>query len=71
MCGIAGIVRFDGEPVLENEVRAMCSMLVHRGPDEEGVVMSLSLTRDKRAWGSHGKSALATVFATACSRKKM
>ena len=39
MCGIAGIVRFDGEPVLENEVRAMCSMLVHRGPDEEGVYL--------------------------------
>jgi len=39
VCGIAGIVRFDGEPVLENEVRAMCSMLVHRGPDEEGVYL--------------------------------
>ena len=25
MCGIAGIVRFDGEPVLEQEVRAMCA----------------------------------------------
>jgi asparagine synthase (glutamine-hydrolysing) len=39
VCGIAGIVRFDGEPVLEREVRAMCSMLVHRGPDEEGVYL--------------------------------
>ena len=39
MCGIAGIVRFDGEPVLEREVRAMCAMLVHRGPDEEGVYL--------------------------------
>jgi asparagine synthase (glutamine-hydrolysing) len=39
VCGIAGIVRFDGEPVLEGEVRAMCSMLVHRGPDEEGVYL--------------------------------
>ena len=39
MCGIAGIVRFDGEPVLEREVRAMCGMLVHRGPDEEGVYL--------------------------------
>jgi asparagine synthase (glutamine-hydrolysing) len=38
MCGIAGIVRFD-EPVLEHEVRAMCQMLVHRGPDEEGVYL--------------------------------
>jgi asparagine synthase (glutamine-hydrolysing) len=39
MCGIAGIVRFD-EPVLEDEVRAMCQMLVHRGPDEEGVYLA-------------------------------
>ena len=39
MCGIAGIVRFDGEPVFEQEVRAMCGMLVHRGPDEEGVYL--------------------------------
>jgi hypothetical protein len=35
VCGIAGIVRFDGEPVFEHEIRAMCQMLVHRGPDEE------------------------------------
>jgi asparagine synthase (glutamine-hydrolysing) len=39
VCGIAGIVRFDGEPVFEHEVRAMCQMLVHRGPDEEGVYL--------------------------------
>src|SRR5215467_12500868 len=38
MCGIAGIVRFD-EPVLEDEIRAMCQMLIHRGPDEEGVYL--------------------------------
>src|SRR6185436_8163245 len=37
MCGIAGIVRFESEPVFEHEVRSMCQMLVHRGPDEEGV----------------------------------
>src|SRR4051794_32116331 len=37
VCGIAGIVRLDGEPVFEREVRSMCQMLVHRGPDEEGV----------------------------------
>jgi asparagine synthase (glutamine-hydrolysing) len=39
VCGIAGIVRFDGEPVFEHEIRAMCQMLVHRGPDEEGVYL--------------------------------
>ena len=39
MCGIAGIVRWDGRPVLEDEVRAMCRAMVHRGPDEEGVYL--------------------------------
>src|SRR5205809_7165499 len=39
VCGIAGIVRLDGEPVFEREVRSMCQMLVHRGPDEEGVYL--------------------------------
>jgi len=39
MCGIAGLVRWDGPSVLEDEVRAMCRMMVHRGPDEEGVFL--------------------------------
>src|SRR2546426_699975 len=36
MCGIAGIVSFDGQPVALDELRAMCAALVHRGPDDEG-----------------------------------
>ena len=39
MCGIAGLVRFDGRPVLETDVRSMCRVMVHRGPDEEGVYL--------------------------------
>jgi asparagine synthase (glutamine-hydrolysing) len=39
MCGIAGLVRFDGRPVLETDVRSMCRVMVHRGPDEEGVFL--------------------------------
>jgi asparagine synthase (glutamine-hydrolysing) len=39
MCGIAGIVRWDGAPVLEHEIRDMCGAMVHRGPDEEGVYL--------------------------------
>ena len=37
MCGIAGIVRWNGAPVAEEEIRSMCGAIVHRGPDEEGV----------------------------------
>jgi asparagine synthase (glutamine-hydrolysing) len=39
MCGIAGIVRWDGAPVPEADIRAMCSAIVHRGPDDEGVYL--------------------------------
>ena len=39
MCGIAGIVKWDGRPVAEDDVRAMCQAMVHRGPDEEGVYL--------------------------------
>src|SRR5262249_43102962 len=37
MCGIAGIIRSDGQPVFEHEIRAMCAAMVHRGPDELGL----------------------------------
>jgi asparagine synthase (glutamine-hydrolysing) len=36
MCGIAGIVSLEGKPVRLQEVRQMCSVLRHRGPDDEG-----------------------------------
>ena len=36
MCGIAGIIRWDGAPVAEPELRAMCGAMDHRGPDDEG-----------------------------------
>src|SRR5687767_14484167 len=39
MCGIAGIIRFDGRPVLEHEISAMCGAMAHRGPDDEGIYL--------------------------------
>ncbi|MBI4486295.1 MAG: asparagine synthase (glutamine-hydrolyzing), partial [Acidobacteria bacterium] len=39
MCGIAGVIRLDGRPVYEREIRAMCRAMVHRGPDDEGVYL--------------------------------
>jgi asparagine synthase (glutamine-hydrolysing) len=37
MCGIAGLVRWDGPAPTANEVHAMCDAIAHRGPDDEGV----------------------------------
>jgi asparagine synthase (glutamine-hydrolysing) len=39
MCGIAGIMDLAGGPVSSGQVRAMCSTLVHRGPDGEGTYL--------------------------------
>ncbi|MCC7364532.1 MAG: asparagine synthase (glutamine-hydrolyzing) [Dehalococcoidia bacterium] len=36
MCGIAGILRADGEPVPPGQVAAMIATLRHRGPDGDG-----------------------------------
>src|SRR5262245_35391477 len=36
MCGIAGIVSLGERPVGADEVQAMCDILAHRGPDDEG-----------------------------------
>ena len=36
MCGIAGILNFDGSPVDSGLIQAMTDIMVHRGPDGEG-----------------------------------
>jgi asparagine synthase (glutamine-hydrolysing) len=36
MCGIVGIVRFDGTPVRREEIQSMCDSIGHRGPDDQG-----------------------------------
>jgi asparagine synthase (glutamine-hydrolysing) len=39
MCGIAGLVHFDGRPVEESRLQQMCQALRHRGPDDEGWII--------------------------------
>ena len=36
MCGIAGIINFNRQPVAHNQIKAMTDTLIHRGPDGEG-----------------------------------
>src|SRR6516164_1758222 len=37
MCGLAGIVNFDGQPVDRRPIEQMTKALAHRGPDGSGV----------------------------------
>jgi asparagine synthase (glutamine-hydrolysing) len=39
MCGIAGIVRFDGRAVRAEEIDAMIESISHRGPDDHGTLV--------------------------------
>ena len=43
MCGIAGIVRFNGNPVRVEEIRAMTGSITHRGPDDEGQLVEANV----------------------------
>lgn len=37
VCGIAGMVRRDGELAVAADIHKMCQTIVHRGPDDEGI----------------------------------
>src|SRR5438094_4869690 len=39
MCGIAGIVSADGGGVDSAAIHRMCQTIVHRGPDDEGILV--------------------------------
>lgn len=43
MCGIAGIVDFDGRPIDISLLESMTNVLAHRGPDGEGYVLLSSI----------------------------
>jgi asparagine synthase (glutamine-hydrolysing) len=38
MCGLAGVLHYDGSPVAEAVLHGMGSALCHRGPDAEGIL---------------------------------
>jgi asparagine synthase (glutamine-hydrolysing) len=37
MCGICGIINFDGKPAEDKSIRQMMQIMKHRGPDDEGM----------------------------------
>ncbi|MSR85291.1 asparagine synthase (glutamine-hydrolyzing) [Candidatus Uhrbacteria bacterium] len=53
MCGIAGELRFDNQPINEDRLRRMSERIAHRGPDGEGIWM-----KDKRVGLVHRRLAI-------------
>jgi len=43
MCGIAGIINLDGRPVTTQSIKMMCTIMAHRGPDDEGIYVNGNL----------------------------
>lgn len=53
MCGICGILDFEGKTIDRNLLKKMCDTLAHRGPDAEGIYInkensSVSLSEKSR-----------------------
>jgi len=40
MCGIFGVINFDGQPVDKHKVLSARDILAHRGPDDSGIYYS-------------------------------
>ena len=40
MCGICGIINFNGEKATKDQLQKMTNAMVHRGPDDEGFHVS-------------------------------
>jgi asparagine synthase (glutamine-hydrolysing) len=43
MCGFVGIVKLDGKPVIETELRTMMNKIKHRGPNDSGIFVDDNL----------------------------
>jgi asparagine synthase (glutamine-hydrolysing) len=62
MCGIAGIVHFDGSPIAEGLPERMCAAIAHRGPDDRGVVtLPKGVADARRARAALGNQRLSII----------
>lgn len=48
MCGITGIIHFDGSPVSSNVIQSMTDVIMHRGPDGEGIYCQENIAMGNR-----------------------
>ncbi len=61
MCGICGIVNFDGRPVPKERIASMSRALTHRGPDDQGTYFSADQHPGARAQAGFGFRRLSII----------
>ncbi len=61
MCGICGIVNFDGRPVDRERIADMSRALLHRGPDDQGLYFSADHQRGARGQAGFGFRRLSII----------
>ena len=50
MCGICGIIYFDGKKATKDQLKMMTDTMVHRGPDDEGYYRIICETAGKGSY---------------------
>lgn len=63
MCGICGIVDFDGEPIDRELVQRMAGVIEHRGPDGEGFYFNSKIASGENGSESRYRGATAALAA--------
>ncbi len=68
MCGICGIIDISGRPVGADAVKAMCSEMKHRGPDDEGIYLNAT---DRGPSAALGHRRLSIIDLSSCAKQPM
>ncbi|MFA5164100.1 MAG: asparagine synthase (glutamine-hydrolyzing) [Candidatus Omnitrophota bacterium] len=73
MCGICGIIDISGRPVNADTVKAMCSEMKHRGPDDEGIYLNAACERSSGRGPSAalGHRRLSIIDLSSCAKQPM
>ncbi|HRZ67238.1 MAG TPA: asparagine synthetase B, partial [Candidatus Omnitrophota bacterium] len=68
MCGICGIIDISGRSVGADAVKAMCSEMKHRGPDDEGIYLN---TPGRGPSAALGHRRLSIIDLSSCAKQPM
>jgi asparagine synthase (glutamine-hydrolysing) len=73
MCGLVGILRFDGQTVVPEDIARMCQALRHRGPDDSGTYITEKNEhkKERKAWVGLGHQRLSIIDLSQAAHQPM